>query len=148
MSLVENKTARRDYEILETLEAGIELYGFEVKSLHEKQGALQGAYVAARGGEAWLIGATIPAYQPKNTPQDFDPDRTRKLLLHKKEIRELAAREREGGIAIIPLKLYNSRGLVKCEVAVAKGKKKHDKRQDIKERDMQRDIERTLKNQY
>jgi SsrA-binding protein len=145
MTLLKNKTARRDYKILETYEAGIELFGFEVKSLRQKEGSLKGAYVAARGGEAWLVSAHIPAFQPDNAPDEYDPDRTRKLLLHKQEIRELADHEREGGIAIIPLSVYNSHGRIKLEVAVAEGKKQHDKRKDIKERDVQRDIERTLK---
>jgi SsrA-binding protein len=145
MTLVANKQARRDYEILETYEAGIELYGFEVKSLREKQGSLQGAYVVVRGGEAWLVEAHIPSFQPANTPDEYDPNRTRKLLLHQHEINDIAAKEREGGIAIIPLSMYNKDGRIKIEIAVAKGKAKHDKRQDIKERDMKREAERTIK---
>jgi len=148
MTLVENKTARRDYKILDTYEAGIELKGYEVKSLRAKKGSLQGAYVVARGGEAWLVEAHIPAYQPANTPDNYDPNRTRKLLLHQYEINEIAAREREGGIAIIPLSMYNKNGRIKTEIAVAKGKKKHDKRKDIKERDLKRETERTLKRKY
>lgn len=146
MTLLKNKTAKRNYKILETYEAGIELFGFEVKSVREKKGSLKGAYVAARGGEAFLVGSHIPPFQPQNSPEDYDPNRTRRLLLKKAEIAELAAREREGGIAIIPLSMYNSGGRVKVEVAVAEGKKKHDKREEIKRRDMKRDVERTLKN--
>lgn len=148
MTLIKNKQARRDYKILQTYEAGIELKGFEVKSLRAKQGSLQGAYVVPRGGEAWLVEAHIPAYQPANAPDDYDPNRTRRLLLHKHEIAEIAAHEREGGIAIIPLSMYNKDGRIKLEIAVAKGKKKHDKRKDIKERDLKRETERTLKRKY
>jgi SsrA-binding protein len=148
MALIKNKTARRNYKIRETYEAGIKLKGYEVKSLRAKEGSLKGAYVAARGGEAWLIEAHIPAFQPDNAPQDFDPNRTRKLLLHQYEINEIAAHEREGGIAIIPLAVYNKHGRIKVEVAVGKGKKKHDKRKDIKERDLKRETERTLKRKY
>jgi SsrA-binding protein len=147
MALVKNKSARRDYKILKTYEAGIELRGHEVKSLRAKQGSLQGAHVVVRGGEAWLVEAHIPAFQPANTPQDFDPNRTRRLLLHQEEIADLGGQERKGGIAIIPLSMYNKNGRIKLEVAVAKGKKKHDKRKDIKKRDMQREAERTLKRQ-
>lgn len=145
MALVANKQARRNYKILDTYEAGIELHGYEVKSLRNKRGSLQGAYVVVRGGEAWLVEAHIPAFQPPNTPDEYDPNRTRKLLLHQHEINDLAASEREGGIAIIPLSMYNNNGRVKVKIAVAEGKTKHDKRQDIKERDMKREAERTLK---
>jgi SsrA-binding protein len=145
LTLVQNKQARRDYKVLETYEAGIELSGFEVKSLRNKKGSLQGAYIVVRGGEVWLVEAHVPAYQPANAPDDYDPNRTRKLLLHQHEIDDLAAKEREGGIAIIPLSMYNNHGRIKVEVAVAEGKAKHDKRQDIKKRDMKREAERTLK---
>lgn len=145
MALVANKQARRNYKILDTYESGIELHGYEVKSLRNKRGSLQGAYVVVRGGEAWLVEAHIPPFQPPNTPDEYDPNRTRKLLLHQHEINDLAAREREGGIAIIPLSMYNNNGRIKVKIAVAEGKTKHDKRQDIKERDMQREAERTLK---
>lgn len=145
MSLLNNKTARRDYKVITTYEAGIELKGFEVKSLRNKLGSLQGSYVAPRGGEAWLVDAHIPPFQPKNTPEEYDPYRTRKLLLHKREINELAQAEKEGGVAIIPLSVYNTNGRIKIKIAVAEGKTKQDKRKDIKERDMKREAERTLK---
>lgn len=145
MTLITNKSARHNYKILKTYEAGIELFGFEVKSVRNQDGSLKGAYVVVRGGEAFLVEAHIPAIQPPNAPDDFDPNRTRKLLLHKDEIAQLAGKERQGGVALIPLSMYNSGGRVKVSVAVAKGKTKADKREDIKRRDQKRDTERTLK---
>jgi len=144
--LVENKQITRNYTVQETLMAGIELHGYEVKSLRKKHGSLRGAHVTVRGGQAWLLNAHIPAYQPANTPQSYDPHRKRKLLLHTNEIAKLASIEDQGGLTVVPTGLYDVDGLIKARVAVAKGKKKHDKREDIKKRDMQRDIERTLKN--
>lgn len=147
-TLVSNKKIRRDYEILETFQAGIELKGFEVKSVKAGQGSLDGAYVSIRGGEAFLVNSTIPAFQPANAPQDYDPERPRKLLLRKKEIRELADREKEGGLTIVPLKLYTKARFVKVELALVRGKKKHDKRETIKRKDMQRDTERSFKKRF
>lgn len=146
MTLIKNKIVHRDYDIQETYEAGIELQGFEVKSVRAKTGSLKGAHVVVRGGEAWLTNAHIPPFQPKNAPEDFDADRTRKLLLHKEEIAELAEFEKRGGVAIVPISMYNSGGRIKLEVGVGRGKKAHDKREDIKRKDMKRDVERTLKN--
>ena len=97
MSLITNKKARFNYEILDTYVAGIELFGFEVKSLRKKQGSLEGAYIIARGNEVFLIGATIPPYQPTNTPDNYDPARNRKLLLTKKEIERLSSIEKQKG---------------------------------------------------
>ena len=147
MSLVENKKARFNYEFLRTLEAGVELFGLEVKSLRQKQGALDGAYVIARGGEAFLVGAYIPPYQPKNTPKGYDPRRNRKLLLTKKEIAELAGNERKNGLTIVPVSVYNKGRKIKVEIAIARGKKKYDKRETLKQRDVEREMRRTLKNQ-
>lgn len=148
MALLKNKTVHRDYDIEKTYEAGIKLRGFEVKSLRAKVGSLKGAHVVVRGREAFLTNAHIPAFQPANAPDDFDADRTRKLLLHKDEIAELAQYEQQGGVAIVPVKLYNTRGRIKLEVGVGRGKKAHDKREDIKKRDMKRDVQRTLKRKY
>jgi SsrA-binding protein len=148
MAYLRNKTARRDFAIKETYEAGIKLRGFEVKSVRGKEGSLKGAYVVVRGGEAWLTNAHIPAFQPKNAPEDFDTYRTRKLLLHKEEIAELAQFEKQDGIALVPIALYNAGRMIKLEIGVGRGKKDHDKREDIKRRDTKRDVERTLKNQY
>lgn len=143
--LVENKKARFDYEILEAYEAGIELFGFEVKSLRAKQGSLLGAHVTIRGGEAYLLGATIPPYQPGNTPKEYDPARNRRLLLSKKELAHLAGRENARGLTIVPLSVYSKGKKLKVEIAVVRGKKKYDKRETIKKRDIERDIGRHLK---
>jgi len=145
MSLIENKKARFNYEILETYEAGLELQGLEVKSLRKGQGSLEGAHVIVRGGEAYLVGATIPPYQAGNTPKDYDPARTRRLLLTKKQIGELAEYENKKGLTIIPLSVYNKNSRLKLSVGVARGKKKYDKRESIKKRDLEREIGRKLK---
>ena len=146
-ALIGHKRATFDYEILETFEAGISLLGTEVKSVRRGQGRLEGAHVVIRGGEAFLVGASIPAFQSANAPKDYDPERTRKLLVSKKEILELHQRSEKQGLTIVPIKLYNSGRLLKLEIAVARGKKKRDKRESIKQRDTERDLERELKNQ-
>lgn len=146
MALVSNKKAYFDFEVLETFEAGLELFGFEVKSLKSGQGSLVGAYVIIRGGEAFLVNATIPPYQHPNTPQSYDPSRPRRLLLNKKEIAELVGSEKQKGLTIVPLSLYNKGGKIKAEIAIVRGKKKHDKREAIKKRDTERELGRTLKN--
>lgn len=144
--LTENKKAFFNYEILEKFNAGVELLGLEVKSLKAKRGTLDGAYVSARGNEMFLLGATIPPYQPKNTPADYEPTRPRRLLLTKKEISQLSGRENQRGLTIVPLSLYNSGRKIKVIIAVARGKKKYDKRETLKKREANREIERTLKN--
>ncbi|OGG47967.1 SsrA-binding protein [Candidatus Kaiserbacteria bacterium RIFCSPHIGHO2_02_FULL_50_9] len=145
MNLIENKKARFNYEILETYEAGLELLGFEVKSLRAGHGQLEGAHVVVRGGEAYLVGATIPPYQTGNTPKEYDPARTRRLLLTKKELGELAQYENKKGLTIVPLSVYNKNSRLKLSAAVARGKKKYDKREVLKKRDTEREIRRTLK---
>lgn len=147
MDLVQNKKARFNYEILEEFEAGIELLGHEVKSLRAKQGKLEGAHVVARGGEAYVVGASIPPYQPKNTPQEYEPERTRKLLLTKKEIAQISAAEGQKGLTVVPISVYNKGGKLKLRVAIARGRKQFDKREVLKKRDTQREMRRTLKNQ-
>jgi SsrA-binding protein len=147
MDLVQNKKARLDYEVLEEFEAGIELLGHEVKSLRGKLGKLEGAHVVVRGGEAYVVGATIPPYQPNNTPKEYEPMRTRKLLLTKKEIAAVAAAEGQKGLTVVPLSIYNKGGKLKVKVAVARGRKKYDKREVLKKRDTEREMRRTLKNQ-
>src|SRR3989344_3356853 len=144
--LAENKKAFFNYEILEKFNAGVELLGLEVKSLKAKRGTLDGAYVLARGNEVFLQGATIPPYQAKNTPTGYEPTRSRRLLLTKKEISRLVGWENQRGLTIIPLSLYNSGRKIKVTIAVARGKKKFDKREPIKKRETNREIERTLKN--
>ena len=143
--LIENRKARFNYELLEKLDAGIELFGFEVKSLRQKQGSLDGAYVIVRGGEAFLVNSFIPPYQPKNTPKEHDPRRNRKLLLTKKELAELAGAESKKGLTIVPLSVYSKGRKVKVGIAIARGKKKYDKRETLKRRDVERDIRREMK---
>ncbi len=145
MSLIENKRVGFDYEILETLEAGMELLGFEVKSLRAGHGSLKGARVVARGGEAYLVGATIPPWQAANAPKSYDPERARRLLLSKKEILRVAAAESEKGLTIVPLSVYSKKRQLKLGIAIARGKKKEDKRHSIRAREEKRRIERSLK---
>ncbi|OGC81026.1 SsrA-binding protein [Candidatus Adlerbacteria bacterium RIFCSPLOWO2_01_FULL_51_16] len=144
--MLEHKKARFDYEILEELEAGIELLGHEVKSLRGKQGKLEGSHVIVRGGEAYLVGMAIPPYQPKNTQEEYDPARSRKLLLTKKELAALAGFEGQKGLTIVPLRVYNKGSKLKVGLAVVRGRKKYDKRAVLKKRDTKREIDRTLKN--
>jgi len=145
MALIQNKKAYFNYELLEKIEAGIELLGFEVKSLKLGRGSLDGAYVIIRDMEVFLIKAHIPPYQPSNTPKEYDPYRERRLLLNKKEIEQLIGFEKQKGLTIVPFSVYNKRGIIKVEIAVARGKKKYDKREAIKKRDTERDIGRKLK---
>ena len=145
MSLIENKKVGLDYTILEEIEAGLELLGFEVKSLRAGRGSLKGARVVARGGEAYLVGATIPAWQIANAPKAYDPERSRRLLLSQKEIAHVAIAEGEKGLTIVPLKVYNKGRRLKLSIAIARGKKKEDKRHTIRKREEDRRIERTLK---
>lgn len=141
----ENRKARFNYEILEKYEAGIELLGTEVKSIRNGQISLEGAFVIVRGGEAFLINANIPPYQPKNAPKDYEPLRNRKLLLTKKEINELIGSEKNKSLTIIPLSVYNKGRKIKIEIALVKGKKKQDKRESIKKRETEREIRREYK---
>lgn len=145
MALVENNRVGFDYTILEEIEAGLELLGFEVKSLRAGRGSLKGARVIARGGEAYLVGASIPPYQKGNTPKGYDTERPRRLLLSKKEIARVASAEGEKGLTIVPIRVYNSGRNLKLKIAIARGKKKEDKRQHIRTREEKRRIERTLK---
>ena len=146
-ALLENKKARIELEILETYEAGMSLFGFEVKTLRAGQGSLSGARVLVRGGEAFLVGATVPPYQQKNAPENYDPERTRRLLLSKKEITEIAAAEGQKRLTIVPIMVYNKARRLKLQVAIARHKNKRDKREDLKGRDAKREIQRTLKNE-
>ena len=141
------KKIKFNYEIMGRFEAGIELFGFEVKSLRKKQGSLEGSHVTVRGGEVFLIGATIPPYQPLNTPEEYDPKRNRRLLLTKKEIAKLAGLESKKGLTIVPISVYSKNRKLKVEIAIVRGKKKYDKREVLKKREAKRNIERTLKNQ-
>src|SRR4051812_32304647 len=116
MSLIEHKKARFDYEILEEYEAGLELLGGEVKALRAKLGKLEGAHVLIRGGEAYLVGASIPPYQPGNTEKGYEADRNRRLLLTKKELAALASYEGQKGLTIVPLRVYNKGSLLKLAI--------------------------------
>ena len=145
MSLLQNRKAHFNYEFLEKLESGIELLGLEVKSLRQKLGSLEGAYVIVRGREAFLVNAYLPAFQPKNTPKGYDERRNRKLLLTKKEIATLASAESKKGLTIIPISVYNKGRKLKVSLAIARGKKKFDKRESIKKRDSERDMRREMK---
>lgn len=143
--LLENHKAHFNYEFLEKLEAGIELLGSEVKSLRAKLGSLEGAYAIVRGSEAFLVNAYIPAYQPKNMPKGYDERRNRKLLLTKKELHDLSASEGKKGLTIVPISVYNKGRKIKVTIAIARGKKKFDKRETIKKRETEREILREMK---
>ena len=144
-NLAEYKKATWNYEILEEFEAGIELSGQEVKSVRNNRATIDGSHVTVRGGEAFLIGASIPPYQPGNAPQGYDAMRNRRLLLNKKELAQLARGEEQKGLTVIPISMYNKGRLIKVRVAVAKGKKKFDKRESLKKRESDRDIARAVK---
>ena len=144
-SYAENRKARFNYEILEKYETGIELLGTEVKSVRGGQMSLEGAFVIIRGGEAFLINANIPPFQPKNAPKNYDPLRNRKLLLTKKEIAELAGSEKNKSLTIVPISVYNKNRKIKVEIALVKGKKKLDKRETIKKRETDRELRREYK---
>ena len=141
-NLVENPKARFNYEIQETLEAGIELVGHEVKALRAKQGSLDGAYIIVRGGEAYAVNVFIPPYQEKNTPSGYEPRRNRRLLLKKEEIARLAGDD----LTIVPISIYNKGGFIKVSVAIVRGKKKYDKRETTKKRETDREVRRVMKN--
>lgn len=144
-TMVLNKKATFDYELLEKLEAGIELFGHEVKSVRQGHAKLEGAHVIVRGGEAFVTGMHITPYQQKNTPDSYDPERSRKLLLNKKELVLLSDKEKQKGLTVVPVSLYNKGRNIKLEIAIARGKKQHDKRESIKKKDTTRDIEREFK---
>lgn len=143
--VAENRRARFDYEILDTYEAGIELKGTEVKALREGRTNLAESYAAMKAGELFLVNANIPEYKQANR-FNHEPKRPRKLLLHRRQIDKLANGVLREGLTIVPLKLYfNPRGRAKVDIALAKGKKIHDKRETIKERDWGREKSRLLR---
>ena len=144
---VQNKKVRFDFELLKEFEAGAALFGHEVKAIRAGQASLAGSYVVIRGGEAFLVGASISPYQAPNTPKDYDPERPRKLLLNKKELVELERGSEQSRLTIVPIKWFNKSRHIKLLVALARGKKKTDKRQSLKERDTKRDFDRILKSQ-
>lgn len=145
---VQNRKVHFDYEIIEKYECGIELLGNEVKSVRGGRVSLDGSFVILRGNEAFLINATIQPYQVNNTSKDYDPLRNRKLLLTKKEILELVATEKNKSLTIVPLSMYNKGRKIKVEIALAKGKKQHDKRETTKKRETDRELRREYKGRW
>lgn len=140
MKLAENKKLHLMYTINDSYDAGIELFGFEVKAIRDKQVSLEGSKVIIRGGEAFVVGAYIAPYQVTNTPKEYDPYRTRKLLFKKKEIYELYGLEQTKVLTLHPNSLYSKNNLIKCEVAVCKKKDSRDKREDIKKNITRREL--------
>lgn len=142
----DNRQARYLYEILETFEAGIELTGTEVKSIRAGRVNLKDGYALIRDGEAWLINVHISPYTASGQYFNHEPRRTRKLLLHRQEIRKLIGKVEQQGLTLVPLKMYMKRGWVKVSIGLGKGKKVHDKRESLKKRQDQRDMQRAMKN--
>jgi SsrA-binding protein len=143
-TIAENRRARHEYQLLERVEAGIVLTGTEVKSLREGRATLAQAYADVRDGELWLHGASIASYD-KGGYSNHEPDRARKLLLHRRQIDSLYGSIREKGLTLVPTRMYWKNGRAKVELALARGKDVRDKRRDISKRDAQRQIERALK---
>lgn len=145
MALIDNKKALFSYEVSEKFEAGIELFGHEVKAVRNGMGSLAGSYVLIRGGEAFLTGATISPYQQGNVEKNYDPGRVRRLLLSKGELGRLSGATTKEGLTLIPISMYNKGSRIKLEIALARGKKLRDKRATIQKRETDRDIERLMK---
>ena len=144
---VQNKKAYFDYEFLEQYEAGVVLQGHEVKSLRAGKASLNGAYVIIRVKEAYLVNASISPYQVANAPKGYDPERARKLLLSRKQLEELEQGSEKQGLTIVATRWYNNKRKVKLGIALARGKKKADKRETLKARDNKREIDRIMKSQ-
>jgi len=146
VTYINNRKAHFNYSIEETFEAGLELMGFEVKAIKKGMGNINAAFCIIRGGEAFIIGMSIPPYQPNNNMLDYDPERNRRLLLSKKDIKYLADKDGIKGLTLIPLSLYSKGRLIKASIAVARGKKVFDKREAIKKRDLDREESRGMGN--
>jgi len=146
--LAENKKAYFNYQVLERLEAGISLIGQEVKSIKSGRVSLSSTYVTLKNSEVFLIGCNVPPYQPKNAPSDYNPERSRKLLLKKSEIKYLIGKVKQKGLTLVPLKVYIKRGKIKLEFGITKGKKKFDKRESIRKREVEREMRRALKGNF
>lgn len=142
--LAENRRAPHDYELLERFEAGLVLTGSEVKSVRAGKVQLRDAYAEIRGNEAWLVNLHIAPYTHASV-FNHDPERDRKLLLHRQEIKRLIGKTREKGLTLIPTKIYLKNGWIKCELALARGRKLHDKRQAIKEREREAEAREALR---
>ncbi len=140
----ENRKASYNYNVLERFEAGLVLMGTEVKSIRLGRISLDGSYIIFKGNEPFLIGAKIPAYQPKNAPAGYEPERSRKLLLNKKEINYLLGKVQQKGLTLIPLKIYSKNANLKIEFGLAKGKKKYNKKEEIKKREIEREMRRMI----
>jgi len=140
----DNSKAHFNYEILETLEAGLVLRGFEVKAVKTGKASIKGSYVKMINGRPELIGANIAPYQVGNTPEDYDPQRTRAVLLSKKQINTLIGLSQSQGLSLVPLKLYGTRNKVKLLIGIARGKKKYDKRSTLKKKDLARSRQRGI----
>lgn len=143
-TLATNKKARFDYEILDTFEAGLKLLGHEVKAAKDGDVNLKGSYVTVTNGKATILNMHIGKYKKAGSLLDYDPYRTRDLLLHKKEVDKLIGLKQEQGLTLVPLSVYTKHNKIKLEFGIGRGKKKHDKRQDIKSRD----IKRRMKKEY
>jgi SsrA-binding protein len=141
---VDNRRARHEYHILDSLEAGLALTGTEVKSIRQGGVSLSEAYARFRDGEAWLLGMHVPPYK-QGSFSNVDPNRPRKLLLHKEQIADLQSRVKEKGLTIVPLRMYFTRGMVKVQLGLARGKKQWDKREDIAKRDVEREMQRHVR---
>lgn len=144
-TLIDYKKVHFNYEILEKFEAGIELLGFEVKSLKKNQGSLDGSHVIVRGGEAYVVNMLVNPYQEKNTSKDYEPRRNRRLILTKDEIRKISDLESGKGLTVVPISVYTKGNLIKVSVAIARGKKKFDKRETIKKRETDRTTRREFR---
>ena len=142
--IAQNRKARHNYQVLDTLECGIALVGSEVKSLRAGQLSLEEAHGRVDDNEVWLVGADIPEYRFANV-MNHQPKRRRKLLLHRREIKKFASQAYEKGLTLVPLKMYFKRGRAKLLLGICRGKQKHDKRESMKRRDMQRDIDRAMR---
>jgi len=147
-ALVINKRAKFDYDILKTFEAGLVLKGYEVKAIKNGKMSLKGSYVVLKNNEAFLINASISPYQPKNTPDDYDIERSRKLLLHEQEIKHIIGKSKEKGLTLVPIRVYTKKGRIKLELGIGKGKRKSDKREVIKEREAKREIRKKLRKKF
>ncbi len=141
--VAQNRAASYNYELLDKLEAGLVLAGTEVKSLREGKGSLREAYAEIRGGEAWLINCHIPEYQPGG-PRNHDPLAKRKLLLNRREIERLLVQTQQKGMTVVPLKIYFRDGIAKCELAIARGKKFHDRREDERRKEAKREADEAM----
>ena len=143
-----NKRANYDYEILEKIEGGLVLKGYEVKSVKAGHISLKGAFVTVKDNEAFLTNSNISAYQPLNMPDSYDPERSRKVLIRRSQLKSLIGKVKQKGLTLVPIRIYSKHGLVKLEFGVGKGKRKIDKREDIKKREDKVKIRRMLRDKY